>query len=328
MASDILIFAEQRNGKLHPAAAQCATPARQLASATGGKVIAVVIGGDLGASVDAIDKSGVDAILTISDASLKHYSALRYRTALTAAIQQTKPRAVLLPATFMGRDLAPRVALRVGGTLAIDVVELSVGSDGTLDVRRPLYNGKAFAHVKLPADRVAIAAVRANTFAPASGDGGAPRSAIAFIASDGDDRLTTSDVAKTGGEEKDVSEADIIVSGGRSLKSEANFKILYDLAHELDGAVGASRAACDAGYQPHSRQVGLTGKTVTPKLYVACGVSGAIQHLAGMRGSKVIVAINTDPEAPMMKVADYAIVDDLFKVVPLLTEEVRKLRSH
>lgn len=328
MSNDILIFAEQRNGKLNPAAAQCVTPARDLASKTGGKVIAVVIGGDLGGSVDAIDKAGVDAIVTMSDGSLQHYSALRYRSALVAAIQQLQPKAVLLPATFMGRDLAPRVAMRVGGSLSVDVVALTLEGDGSLDARRPLYNGKAFAHVKLPAGRVAIAAVRANTFAAGTGPGGASRSSIAFAANAGDDRLTTSDVAKTGGEEKDVSEADIIVSGGRSLKSEANFKILYELAHELDGAVGASRAACDAGYQPHSRQVGLTGKTVTPKLYVACGVSGAIQHLAGMRGSKVIVAINTDPEAPMVKVADYAVIDDLFKVVPLLTEEIKKLKSH
>lgn len=328
MSNDILVFAEQRNGKLHPAAAQCVTPARALAQATQGKVVAVLVGAGLDAPAAAIDQAGVDAIVTVSDASLEHYSAMRYRTALSLAIAQLKPRVVLLPTTFMGRDLAPRVALRCGASLATDVVELTLLGDGGLDCRRPLYNGKAYCHLKLPADRIAMASVRANTFPASSGGGGAARSALPFTPAPGDDRQSTDKVVKAGGADKDVSEADIIVSGGRSLKSEENFKIIYELARELDGAVGASRAACDAGYQPHSRQVGLTGKTVTPKLYIACGVSGAIQHLAGMRGSKVIVAINTDPEAPMFKVADYGIVDDLFKVAPLLTQEVRKLKAH
>jgi electron transfer flavoprotein alpha subunit len=180
--------------------------------------------------------------------------------------------------------------------------------------------------VHFPADRLAIASVRPNTFPAAAAGGAAARESLAFVAGAGDERLSTREIVRTGGAVKDVTEADIIVSGGRALKSEENFKIIYELARELDAAVGASRAACDAGYQPHSRQVGLTGKTVTPKLYIACGISGAIQHLAGMRGSKVIVAVNTDAEAPLMKVADYAVVGDLFKVVPALTEEVRKLR--
>ncbi len=327
MTIDILVFAEQRGDKLHPAALQCITPARQLAAATGGKVIGCLIGGSLSAAVDALDKGGVDRIITVSDPSLELYSPLRYRTALAAVIEKTQPKVVLLPATFMGRDLAPRAAVRCGAALATDVIELKLGDGGSLDVRRPVYNGKAFCHVTFPAGRIAIASIRANTFPAASGPGGAPRESLPFSASPGDDRQRTTEIAKTGGGEKDVSEADIIVSGGRSLKAEENFKILYELAHELDAAVGASRAACDAGYQPHSRQVGLTGKTVTPKLYIACGISGAIQHLAGMRGSKVIVAINTDAEAPIFKVADYGIVDDLFKVVPRLTEEVRKLKQ-
>ncbi|MBI5864193.1 MAG: electron transfer flavoprotein subunit alpha/FixB family protein [Planctomycetes bacterium] len=327
MNNDIPVFAEQRGDRLHSSVPQVVTAAKALAGQTGGKVIGLVVGATAGAA-DALDKTGVDQIVTVADASLANYNALRYRSALAGAISQLQPRVVLLPATFMGRDLAPRVAARLKLGCATDVIGLGIGGNGGLDVKRPVYNGKAFCHVTFPTGKTAIASVRPNTFPASTGPGGAPRSAIAFTASPGDDRATTREIAKTGGAVKDVTEADIIVSGGRAMKAEENFKIIYELAAELDAAVGASRAACDAGYQPHTRQVGLTGKTVTPKLYVACGVSGAIQHLAGMRGSKVIVAINTDPEAPMVKVADYAIIDDLFKVVPLLTQEVRKLKAH
>ena len=310
MTNDILVFAEQRNDKLHPAALQIVTPAKELAAKTGGKVVACLIGGTLNAAVEAIDKTGVGAIVTVSAPALANYSTLRYRTALAAVIGKVQPRVVLLPATFMGRDLGPRVAAKVGAALATDVTSLSINAEGSLDIIRPVYNGKASCHVGFPKDRPAIASVRPNTFPAATGGGGAARETLAYTPAAGDD-----------------TEADIIVSGGRALKSEENFKIVFELAKELDAAVGASRAACDAGYQPHSRQVGLTGKTVTPRLYIACGISGAIQHLAGMRGSKVIVAINSDKEAPIFKLADYGIVGDLFKVLPAMTAEVRRLKG-
>jgi electron transfer flavoprotein alpha subunit len=286
-----------------------------------------VIGEKNDAAVAAIDKSGVDRIVTVSDPALGLYSSLRYRTALAAVMAKVQPRVVLLPATFMGRDLAPRVAARAKAALATDVVELKIADDGALDVRRPVYNGKAFCHVRFPKDRPALASVRPNTFPASTGTGGAARESVPFAAAPGDDRVDVKELAKAGGAVKDVTEADVIVSGGRSLKNEDNFKIIFELAKELDAAVGASRAACDAGYQPHSRQVGLTGKTVTPKLYIACGISGAIQHLAGMRGSKVIVAINTDKEAPIFKLADYGIIGDLVKVVPALTAAGKKLNG-
>jgi electron transfer flavoprotein alpha subunit len=327
MTNDVLIFAEQRDDQVHPGALQCVTPAKALAAKTGGKVVACVVGDAIDGAVSAIDQAGVDQIFTISDPSLKAYSALRYRAALAAVMQKADPRIVLLPATFMGRDLSPRVALRVGAAVATDVIELNLTDDGALDVVRPIYNGKATCHVTFPKDRPALATVRPNTFPAPSGGGGATREALAYQPLDGDDRIDVKEIIKAGGDIKDVSEADIIVAGGRALKNEENFKLLFELAQTLDAAVGASRAACDAGYQPHSRQVGLTGKTVTPKLYIAFGISGAIQHLAGMRGSKVIVAINTDPEAPIFNVADYGIVDDLFKVAPLLKDEVLKLKG-
>jgi electron transfer flavoprotein alpha subunit len=327
MTDDILIFAEQRDDHVHPGALQCVTPAKQLAAKTGGKVVACVIGDAIDNAAGAVEQTGVDQLITVSDPALKMYSALRYCTALTAVIEKVDPRIVLLATTFMGRDLSPRVALRCKAALATDVVELDLTDDGALDVTRPLYNGKASCHVKFPADKPAIATVRANTFAAPTGGSGAARETLPYAPLDGDDRIVVKEIAKTAGDVKDVTEADIIVSGGRALKNEDNFKIIFELAKELDAAVGASRAACDAGYQPHSRQVGLTGKTVTPKLYIACGISGAIQHLAGMRGSKIIVAINTDPEAPLLSVADYTIVDDLFKVVPALTNEIRRLKG-
>jgi electron transfer flavoprotein alpha subunit len=327
MNNDILVFGEQRNDKLHPAAAQCVTPARALAEKTGGKVVACVIGDQVEQAGQALTDAGVDQLITISDPSLANYDALRYRTALMQAIGQADPKIVLLPATFMGRDLAPRVAVRAHAALATDVVALELGDGGRLEVTRPVYNGKALCQVRFPADRLAIASVRANTFTAPTGGSGAVPTALAFEPGPGDERITVHEVARTGGAVKDVTEADIVVSGGRSLKNEENFKIVYELAEVLDGAVGASRAACDAGYQPHSRQVGLTGKTVTPRLYIACGISGAIQHLAGMRGSKCIVAINSDKEAPIFKLADYGIVGDLFKVVPALTDEVRRLKG-
>lgn len=326
MTNDILIFAEQRNDEIHPAALQLVAPAKALAGKTGGEVVACVIGNGINSAADAIDGAGVQRIVTVSDAALEDYSVLRYRTALATVIEKVDPRVVLMPATFMGRDLAPRVGLRVKAGVANDVVALEIDDSGALDVTRPLYNGKALCHVTFDAGKPAIVTVRPNTFAAESGGGGAPRESIAYEAASGDDRITVKEVAKAGGEVKDVTEADIIVAGGRALKNEENFQILYDMAKVLDAAVGASRAACDAGYQPHSRQVGLTGKTVTPKLYLAFGISGAIQHLAGMRGSKTIVAVNTDPEAPIFKVADYGLVADLFKVAPLMTEELKKMK--
>jgi electron transfer flavoprotein alpha subunit len=221
------------------------------------------------------------------------------------------------------------VAARLGAALATDCTDITP-HDGELRVKRPMYCAKCIGEVALAADRLQVISVRPNTYAaPTSPTDPAPSTAtpltVAFT--EQDTRVTAIAFEPTGGTVKDVAEADVIVSGGRSLKSEENFKILYELADVLDAAVGASRAAVDAGYQPQTRQVGLTGKVVNPRLYVACGIDGAIQHLAGMRGSKVIVAINTKPEAPIFGVATYGCVVDLFTLVPLLSEEFRKLNG-
>jgi electron transfer flavoprotein alpha subunit len=329
MKKDVFVFVEQRGGTILPAGMQALTVAGHLAAKTGGNVVAGLVGNNLDSVVSRFDGTGTTAVYLADDPTLTHYSALRYTRALTTLVQKADPRIVLLAASFMGRDLAPRVAIRVNAGLATDCTELDLDSSGALVVRRPIYNGKAYNKVHFNPSRIQMASVRPNTYSTPGNGGGSPEQiAVSIPADPADDRQITKQIERTGGAEKDVTEASIVVSGGRSLKSEENFKIIYDLAHALDGAVGASRAACDAGYQPHSRQVGLTGKTVTPNLYIACGISGAIQHLAGMRGSRRIVAINSDSEAPIFKVADYGVVADLFTFVPLLTEEVKKARAH
>jgi len=328
MTSDIFVFVEQRDDKVLPGAMQCLGAAAELAAKSGGKIVAGIIGSGILAAADAVEGAGAATTCVADHADLARCNALRYSRLLAGMIARADPQIVLLAASFMGRDLAPRVAVRLNAGLATDCTGLALDDSGALVVTRPIFNGKAASRVHFNRHRIQMASVRPNTFAaPAGGGLKSERIDFPYAADGGDARQTTKDVARTGGDEKDVTEASIVVSGGRSLKSEENFKIIYDLAHALDGAVGASRAACDAGYQPHSRQVGLTGKTVTPQLYIACGISGAIQHLAGMRGSRRIVAINTDPEAPIFKVADIGIVGDLFKVVPLLTEEIKKARG-
>jgi electron transfer flavoprotein alpha subunit len=327
MTKDVLVFIEQRDGKILPAAIQAVSAAQQLAGKTGGRVSAALIGAGLAPLADQLDAAGVATTYLCEADALAKYNALTWSRALAMMIQKADPQIVLLAASFMGRDLAPRVAVRVDAGLATDCTEFDIEGNGALVVRRPIYNGKATSKVHFNAGRIQMASVRPNTFPVAAGSTNkAERVSVPFNADGGDARQVTRDIVRTGGAEKDVTEAPIVVSGGRSLKSEENFKIIFDLAHALDAAVGASRAACDAGYQPHSRQVGLTGKTVTPSLYIACGISGAIQHLAGMRGSRRIVAINSDPEAPIFKVADIGVVADLFTFVPLLAEEITKLR--
>ncbi len=322
--SKVLIFAEQREGALHPAVPQLVTAARTMDSTA--EIEAVVIGQNVSSVAEEVARLGVGQVLAVDDAAFNLYRAQPYTTALKAAIDQVKPHVVILAATFMGRDLAPRVAARCSAALATDCTEIATDGDA-LKVVRPVYMGKMSAEFKLAADRLKVVSVRPNTFAAAAPEGQAGVSALVAAPGADEDKLVTTQCVSTSSGVKDVTEADIVVSGGRSLKSEDNFKILYELAETLDAAVGASRAACDAGYQPHSRQVGLTGKTVTPKLYLAFGIDGAIQHLAGMRGSKVIVAINTKREAPIFSVATYGCVADLFTMAPLLTQEFRKILS-
>ena len=329
MTNNVLVFIEQRRGKILPASFQLLNVAGQLAATTGGRVEACIVGEDVASLVDAVAAYGAKKVYTVDSAELALYRVLPYTAAVSAVIDAADPKTVLIPTTALGRDLASRLAARKRTALAIDCTEVAMqGSE--LVASKPMYAGKFSSRFRLAGDRLQIATVRTNAYAAAAPQSGtkAEVQSVPLSLSDRDRRLRINEIAETGSGVKDVTEADIVVSGGRSLKSAENFKIIFDLAQTLDGAVGASRAACDAGYQPHTRQVGLTGKVVTPRLYIACGIDGAIQHLAGMRGSKVIVAINTKREAPIFKVASYGCVADLFTLVPLLTEELKKAKAH
>jgi electron transfer flavoprotein alpha subunit len=329
MAHNILCFIEQRNGKIHPASYQLLALATELAKSTGGRVEACLIGSGVANLASVVAGYGAQKVYIVDDVALTNYRAAAYTSALSGVIDVAHPKSVLIPTTFLGRDLASRVAARQRAGLAIDCTSAAMDG-GTLVITKTMYAGKFSATFRLTDSRLQVATIRTNAYSAMQPQSGASATvqSVAYSPSPADQRSTVKEVAATGSGVKDVTEADIVVSGGRSLKSESNFKIIFDLAQSLDGAVGASRAACDAGYQPHSRQVGLTGKVVTPRLYIACGIDGAIQHLAGMRGSKVIVAINTKKEAPIFSVATYGCVADLFTLVPLLTEEVRKAAVH
>jgi electron transfer flavoprotein alpha subunit len=328
MSNNILCFIEHHDGKVLPASLQMLALANELAGTTGGQAEACLIGQDVSGLVDALATGGAKKVYTVDDAALAMYRPMPYAAAVVAVIDQAEPKTLLIPTTALGRDLAARVAARKQATLAIDCTEVTLdGAD--LICHKPMYAGKFSATFRLSGDRLQVAAVRANAYSAMEPQAGASAEVVnvQLSLSEGDQRLKINEIVSTSAGVKDVTEADVIVSGGRALKSEDNFKMIQELADVLDGAVGASRAACDAGYQPHSRQVGLTGKVVTPVLYIACGIDGAIQHLAGMRGSKVIVAINTKKEAPIFNVANYGCVADLFAVLPKLTEEFMRLNG-
>jgi electron transfer flavoprotein alpha subunit len=320
----VLVFAEQREGGFRKAAIEACCEGRRLSS--GGDLTVVVIGKGAYGIARNISGFGADKILTIDHPLLEQYSTEGYAMALEAAIRSEKPDAVLIAATAMGRDLAPRLGARLGVPVLADVVQLAWESSKLAAVR-PTYAGKLFMKVA-SAGHPGIATTRPKAFPAAVADPTHQASVNVFpfeiSAGDIHARVTQTQSEAEGAIE--LTEADIVVSGGRGLKSNENFKMLEELARVLGAAVGASRAAVDAGWRTHGDQVGQTGKVVSPTLYIACGISGAIQHLAGMTSSKVIVAINRDPEAPIFKIADYGIVGDVFEIVPALTKAIKSMK--
>jgi electron transfer flavoprotein alpha subunit len=320
----ILTFAEQRDGKLRRASLEAVSEARRLAGPLGASVTTVVIGPGSEALAPELTAQGADRVVVFDDAGFGSYATESYARALAQAIGEAKPSAVLVPFTAMGKDLAPRVAAKIGAGLASDCVAFEV-KDGRLAARRPMYAGKAYATVEW-AGEPQMATLRPNVFPLGPKDAARAVDVVRGTA-DAASRARVTGVSATSQGKVQLAEAQIIVSGGRGLKGPENFHLVESLAEALGAAVGASRAVVDAGWVDHQLQVGQTGRTVSPSLYVACGISGAIQHLAGMSSSKYIVAINKDKDAPIFKVADFGIVGDLFEVLPKLTEAARAHRA-
>jgi electron transfer flavoprotein alpha subunit len=322
--ANVLAVTESRDGALRKVSHEAVAAARQLAGGLGGKVDAIVFGDAVPAGADHL---GADRVLAAGHPDFVRYSPDGF--AATVASVAKGYGAIVLPATATGKDLAPRVAARLGVALASDVVALSVES-GSVVVTRPVFAGKVLQKVRLTGTP-AVISVRPNTFEGGSGGkrAGAGGSGVEQITVPAfEARVRVKEIKAPEKAALDVAEAPIVVSGGRGLKEPANFKLLEELAEALGStAVGASRAVVDAGWREHAAQVGQTGKTVSPSLYIAVGISGAIQHLAGMRTAKTIVAINRDRDAPIFKIADYGIVGDLFEVVPRLTEAIKQVRS-
>jgi electron transfer flavoprotein alpha subunit len=323
MGNNVLILAEQRGGALKKVAFELLGTGARLATGLGGHVEAALLGSGVGGLAGTLGPYGADKVYVVDDPALAAYSAEGYANTLAALIQRVQPAVVLVGATAMGKDLAPRLAARLGVGLASDCTALDLEA-GRLLVTRPIFAGKALAKVKL-AGSPQIATVRPNVQPVPTPDTSKAAAVEPAPAAVGTVRARVAEVVAAGAGEVDVAEATVIVSGGRGVGGPEGFAPISSLAKVLGAAVGASRAAVDAGWIDHGHQVGQTGKTVTPNLYVACGISGAIQHLAGMKTAKVIVAVNKDPEAPIFKVANYGIVGDLFVVVPLLEKEFRAL---
>ncbi|MBM3306146.1 MAG: electron transfer flavoprotein subunit alpha/FixB family protein [Candidatus Aminicenantes bacterium] len=320
----IAVFMETRDGKIKKSSLEALSEAKRRAAELGGQAVAVLVGSGVEGLGSGSFAAGADGVYVLDSPALADYSAQGYALALAEWAAEARPAAVLFAATAMGRDLAPRVAARLGVGLVSDCTGVAV-MNGKLEFTRPIYAGKAVLTCSLRSSPQ-LATLRPNVFPlgeAVPGAGEVVRKDV--VVPDGAVKGRVTEVLKEESCEIDVTEAEVIVSGGRGLKGPENFALLRELAALFPrSAVGASRSAVDSGWIGHQHQVGQTGKTVSPSLYFAVGVSGAIQHLAGMSSSKVIVAVNKDPEAPIFKVADYGIVGDLFQVVPLLAQELKK----
>jgi electron transfer flavoprotein alpha subunit len=325
----IWVYAEHKNGKVKKVTFEILNEAKSLAQKKGEPLCAVLIGSRVEEMAPAVGAHGAEKVYCVEADNLGTYTTGGFTKALCDLVQQEKPSIVLFGASINGKDLSARVAGRLGVGLATDCTGVGLNDAGRLQVRRPMFSGKVYADVVFSDATPQMASIRPNVLMAAAPDAARKPEKAKFAASVKSEDLMVKvvEVVKTGGEKPDLTEAEIIVSGGRGMKGPENYKILEELADVLGGVVGASRSAVDAGWRPQSDQVGQSGKVVTPNLYIAAGISGAIQHLAGMGTSKVIVAINKDPEAPIFKKADYGVVDDLFKVVPAFTEECKKLKA-
>jgi electron transfer flavoprotein alpha subunit len=311
----IAVFIEVRDGTAKKASLEALSEARRWADQKGMKVSAVVVGSPSEEAVKKVSSYKPDRVVVVNEPTVAKYSAQAYAAALSAAIQQEKAMCVFLPATAMGKEVAARTAAKFYTSVLGDVVGLEWGE--VLEARRPVYSGKAYAIVHAKTEPIFVS-LRPNVFSIAAADDSHKPEVVQLSCglSEGEVKGRVTEVNKTVSETVELTEAEIIVSGGRGLKGPENFHLVQELAKELGAAMGASRAVVDAGWVDHQFQVGQTGKVVSPTLYIACGISGAIQHLAGMSSSRYIVAINKDPDAPIFKIANYGIVGDVFEVLP------------
>ena len=328
---DLWVFVEtNEDGSAKNVGLELLTPGRDLAIKQGGKLVAVVVGSGVGAAAQAASQHGADQVIVVDGPEYQHYSTDAYANALCTLVEKYGPTSMLIGATNNGRDLGPRVSCRLKTGLTADCTGLDIDPEsGNVAWTRPAFGGNLMATILCPDHRPQIGTVRPGVFK--KGEAGEAKAELVEenIHMDPKDiRTQVLEVIKEMGDENvDLEGAEIIVSGGRGVGGPEGFAPIRELAAVLGATVGASRAAVDSGWISHAHQVGQTGKTVGPKLYIACGISGAIQHLAGMSGSDVIVAINKDPDAPIFDVADYGVVGNLFEVLPALTEEIKKARG-
>lgn len=320
----MIVLGEIRDGALRNVTFEAIAAGKTISG--GGNVIGVLMGKGAADAAPELIQYGADKVFTADSPGLSQYTADGYAAVLGDLIENEKPDAVIFGHTSMGKDLSPKLAARFETGLISDSTDVSVTGDNIV-FTRPIYSGKAFEQV-ISTDPFILATIRPNNIQALEKDASRTGDIEELAAPPADLRTVIEEVVKKTADGVDLSEAKIIVAGGRGVKSKDGFEPLKELAEVLGAAVGASRGACDADYCDYSLQIGQTGKVVTPDLYIACGISGAIQHLAGMSNSKVIVAINKDPEAEIFKIADYGIVGDLFEVVPLLTQEFKNANIH
>jgi len=328
MANTVLAFAESRGGDLRKVAYEAVTAARALADVTGGEVHAVAAGPPgIAARADALGRFGADVVSVVEHPMFADYNPEALAAFLADRVKAAGCRAVVLVASAQGKDLAPRVAGKLGVPLAADLTTVRLDGDAVVGTH-PVNTGKVIATVTLTANP-AVVSMRPGAVTPAENQRSARVETAAPVGDPAASRVKVTQTIAGNTAKLDLGDAPVIVSGGRGLKAAENFKLVEDLAAAFgNAAVGATRAVTDDGWRPHSDQIGQTGRQVSPNLYVAVGISGAIQHLAGMRTSKTIVAINKDPEAPIFKVADYGIVGDVLEIVPALTAAVKAAKTH
>lgn len=326
---DIWVFVEQREQKLMNVSLEILGEARRLVDKKGVKACAVLVGYEVKGLAEELIKYGADVVYVIDHLLLKNYTTDAYTKVICDLANSLKPEVILYGATYVGRDLAPRIAARMQTGLTADCTALDIDENGLLLQIRPAFGGNLIATIICPERRPQMATIRPGVMKKALIDEGRRGEVIEIkpVIEEKDIRTEIISIIKEARQKVNLEEADIIVSGGRGVGGPEGFKLIEELAEVLGGVVGASRAAVEAGWISSDHQVGQTGKTVRPKLYIACGISGAIQHIAGMGGAKTIVAINKNPDAPIFKIADYGIVGDLFKVIPALIEEIKEAKK-